>query len=62
MNYSVAFIKVELKREIEDELKQNSNILSVSNFIIERTASGIIVSMEVNTVYDTGGNLITVAL
>jgi len=61
-SYHVAFIEAELKREIEDALMQNPNISAVSNFSIERTASGIIVSMEVNTVYDTGGNLITVAL
>jgi phage baseplate assembly protein W len=61
-SYHVAFIEAELKREIEDALKQNPNILSVYNFSIERTASAIIVSMEVNTAYDTGGNLIKVAL
>lgn len=61
-NYPVEFIEAELKREIEDALKQNLNILSVSNFNIERSASGITVSMEVSTVYDTGGNLIKVAL
>ncbi len=61
-SYHVAFIEAELKREIEDALMQNPNISAVSNFSIERTASGIIVSMEVSTVYDTGGNLIKVAL
>jgi phage baseplate assembly protein W len=61
-SYHVAFIEAELKREIEDALMQNPNISAVSNFSIKRTASGIIVSMEVSTVYDTGGNLIKVAL
>ena len=60
-NYPVAFIEAELKREIEDALKQNPNILSVSNFSIERTASGITVSMEVET-SDSGRNTVAIAL
>ena len=60
-NYSAAFIEAELKREIEDALKQNPNILSVSNFNIERTASGITVSMEVET-SDSGRNTVAIAL
>ncbi|OQB11927.1 MAG: hypothetical protein BWY15_02357 [Firmicutes bacterium ADurb.Bin193] len=58
-NYSAAFIEAELKREIEDALLQNPNISAVSNFSIERTASGIIVSMEVET-NDAGTNTVTV--
>lgn len=60
-NYSVAFIESELKREIEEALLQNPNILSVSNFSIERTASGITVSMEVET-SDSGRNTVAIAL
>jgi phage baseplate assembly protein W len=60
-NYPVAFIEAELKREIEDALMQNPNILSVSNFSIERTASGITVSMEVET-DDSGRNTVEIAL
>jgi len=60
-NYPVEFIEAELKREIEDALKQNPNILSVSNFSIERTASGITVSMEVET-SDSGRNTVAIAL
>ena len=60
-NYPVTFIEAELKREIEDALKQNPNILSVSNFSIERTASGITVSMEVET-SDSGRNTVAIAL
>lgn len=60
-NYMAAFIEAELKREIEDALLQNPNISAVANFSLERTASGIIVSMEVET-YDAGTNTVTVAL
>lgn len=58
-NYSAAFIEAELKREIEDALLQNPNISAVSNFSLEKTASGIIVSMEVET-NDAGTNTVTV--
>jgi hypothetical protein len=60
-NYPVEFIEAELKREIEDALKQNLNILSVSNFNIERSASGITVRMEVET-SDSGRNTVAIAL
>ena len=60
-NYPVEFIEAELKREIEDALKQNLNILSVSNFNIERSASRITVSMEVET-SDSGRNTVAIAL
>ena len=60
-NYPIAFIEAELKREVEDALLQNPNILSVSNFNIERTASGITVSMEVET-SDSGRNTVAIAL
>ncbi|OQB14619.1 MAG: hypothetical protein BWY15_01136 [Firmicutes bacterium ADurb.Bin193] len=58
-NYSAAFIEAELKREVEDALMQNPNISAVANFRLERTASGIIVSMEVET-NDAGSNTVTV--
>ena len=60
-NYPIAFIEAELKREVEDALLQNPNILSVSNFNIERSASGITVSMEVET-SDSGRNTVAIAL
>ena len=60
-NYSAAFIEAELKREIEDALMQNQNISTVSNFNLERTASGILIRLEVET-NDAGTNTVTVAL
>lgn len=60
-NYTAAFIEAELKREIEDALLQNPNISAVSNFSLERTASGIIVRLEVET-NDAGTNTVAVTL
>ncbi|MDP4117578.1 MAG: DUF2634 domain-containing protein [Bacillota bacterium] len=60
-NYTAAFIEAELKREIEDALLQNPNISAVANFSLARTASGIIVSMEVET-NDAGTNTVAVTL
>ena len=60
-SYPIAFIESELKREIEDALLQHSNIDAITNFILERTKSGITVSLEVQT-NDTGTNTVTVAL
>jgi phage baseplate assembly protein W len=58
-NYSAAFVKAELKREIEDALMQNQNISAVSNFNLERTTSGILIRLEVET-NDAGTNTVTV--
>lgn len=60
-NYPMSFIESELKREIEDALLQNPNIKAVSGFALERTKSGITVSMEVETI-DAGTNTVTAAL
>jgi phage baseplate assembly protein W len=60
-NYSMSFIESELKREIEDALMQNPNIKAVSDFTLERTKSGITVSMEVETI-DAGTNTFTATL
>lgn len=61
-NFSAAFIESELKREVSDSLMQNPQIKSISNFEVIRGTNSITVSMEVNTSYDTGGNLISVTL
>lgn len=61
-NFSAAFIESELKREVSDSLMQNPNITAITNFEVIRGANSITVSMEVNTSYDTGGNLISVTL
>lgn len=46
-SYTVEFIEAELKREIEDALKQNSQIKSVTNFQIIRSKHSITVTLEV---------------
>jgi len=61
-NYTAAFIESELKREIEDALLQNPQITGISNFTLTRGTNSITVTLEVNTTYDTGGNLISVTL
>jgi phage baseplate assembly protein W len=61
-NFTAAFIESELRREVTDSLMQNPQIKNISNFEVIRGTNSITVSMEVSTVYDTGGNLITVAL
>ena len=60
-NYTAAFVEAELKREIEDALLQNPNISAVANFSLERSASGIIVRLEVET-NDAGTNTVAVTL
>lgn len=60
-NYPVSFIEAELKREIEEALLQNPQIIAVSNFSLERGVSFITVSMEVS-VSDEGTNIVTVTL
>ena len=60
-NFSAAFIESELKREVSDSLMQNPNITAITNFILERTKSGITVSLEVQ-INDTGANTVTVTL
>ena len=61
-NFSAAFIESELRREVTDSLMQNPQIKNISNFEVIRGTNSITVSMEVNTSYDTRGNLITVTL
>ena len=61
IDYSVAFIESELKREIEAALLQNPQIRSVTNMKIIRGINSLTVEMEV-TVGDTGGNPITVTV
>ena len=46
-SYTVAFIEAELKREIEDALKQNPQIKSATNFQIIRSKHSITVTLEV---------------
>ena len=60
-NFSAAFIESELKREVADSLLQNPNITAITNFMLERTKSGITVSLEVQ-INDTGTNTVTVTL
>ena len=46
-SYTAEFIEAELKREIEDALKQNPQITSVTNFNITRNTNAITVTPEV---------------
>ena len=46
-SYTAEFIEAELKREIEDALKQNPRISSVTNFKITRNTNAITVNLEV---------------
>ena len=46
-SYTAEFIEAELKREIEDALKQNPWISSVTNFKITRNTNAITVNLEV---------------
>ena len=59
--YTVAFIEAELKREIEDALKQNSQIKSVTNFQIIRSKHSITVTLEV-VLNDEGRDTVTVTV
>ena len=60
-SYTAEFIEAELKREIEDALKQNSRITSVTNFKISRNKNAITVTLEV-VLNDEGRNTVTVTV
>lgn len=60
-SYTAEFIEAELKREIEDALKQNPRITSVTNFNITRNTNAITVTLEV-VLNDTGRNTVTVTV
>ena len=60
-SYTVEFIEAELKREIEDALKQNPQITSVTNFNITRNTNAITVTLEV-VLNDEGRNTVTVTV
>lgn len=48
------YIKSEIPRRIEDAFSVDNRILSVDNYVFERTASGdMIVTFDVQTVYGT---------
>ena len=60
-SYTAEFIEAELKREIEDALKQNPRISSVTNFKITRNKNAITVTLEV-VLNDEGRNTVTVTV
>ena len=60
-SYTAEFIEAELKREIEDALKQNPRITSVTNFNITRNTNAITVTLEV-VLNDEGRNIVTVTV
>ena len=60
-SYTAEFIEAELKREIEDALKQNPRITSVTNFKISRNKNAITVTLEV-VLNDEGRNTVTVTV
>lgn len=60
-SYTAEFIEAELKREIEDALKQNPQITSVTNFNITRNTNAITVTLEV-VLNDKGRNTVTVTV
>ena len=60
-SYTAEFIEAELKREIEDALKQNPQITSVTNFYITRNTNAITVTLEV-VLNDEGRNTVTVTV
>ena len=60
-SYTVEFIEAELKREIEDALKQNPQISSVTNFKITRNTNAITVTLEV-VLNDEGRDTVTVTV
>ena len=60
-SYTVEFIEAELKREIEDALKQNLQITSVTNVQITRSKNSITVTLEV-VLNDEGRNTVTVTV
>ena len=57
----VEFIEAELMLEIEDALKQNPHISSVTNFKITRNTNAITVTLEV-VLNDEGRNTVTVTV
>ena len=60
-SYTAEFIEAELKREIEDALKQNPKITSVTKFNITRNTNAITVTLEV-VLNDEGRNTVTVTV
>ena len=60
-SYTAEFIEAELKREIEDALKQNPQNTSVTNFNIIRNKNAITVTLEV-VLNDEGRNIVTVTV
>lgn len=60
-SYTAEFVEAELKREIQDALKQNPRITSVTNFKISRNKNAITVTLEV-VLNDEGRNTITVTV
>ena len=60
-SYTAEFIEAELKREIEDALKQNPQIKTVTNFKITRNTNAITVTLEV-VLNDEGRNTVTVTV
>ncbi len=60
-SYTAEFVEAELKREIEDALKQNPQITSVTNFKITRNTNAITVTLEV-VLNDEGRNTVTVTV
>ena len=60
-SYTAEFIEAELKREIEDALKQNPRITSVTDFKITRNKNAITVTLEV-VLNDERRNTVTVTV
>ena len=60
-SYTAEFIEAELKREIQDALKQNPRITLVTNFKISRNKNAITVTLEV-VLNDEGRNTVTVTV
>lgn len=60
-SYTAEFVEAELKREIEDALKQNPQITLVTNFNIIRNKNAITVTPEV-VLNDEGRNTVTVTV
>ena len=49
-NYDASFLESELKREIEDALRQHPQITGISNFEVERTINGANITLGVDLV------------
>ena len=60
-SYTIEFIESELKREIEEALRQNPQISVVGNFKITRGVNNLTVQMEV-FLNGTGANTVTVTV